>query len=549
MPSDEDHERAVRDIEETVLDREYKRFNLIYRDDDTAIPRLLRAFGDLVRWMMHAPNLGTDTQKQGLMDRKAAALGHCFKWIAQEPEHTLFLPDNRTEVITQEAIDLLDWGERYHDLYLDHVALTRGEKVATVDRESRIIELRYRDPFDPFFFLAQQADEIAFTTSYFSAMPLEELMAEFRGWSSRRLTELQRRADGLPSLRPGDRVHEAAARWAAETIWPELGPETSLDGFSLGDFRRVFAGLIVNCSFLIWLEDVEDSRKEAVHMRPSGFIRLRRERMVEWLAEIGDVPAASASEILNELTLDTIRQLPSMAYQAFVRSKSDRMYLLPRFIVYSDAARTLSQALNTGPRRKVFEALGGQIADAQLKRIGEVFAGLGLDVLVDRQLRYSDREIRPDLVIYDRARDYLLVADYKNMINPIGPAQAISNIKNIQNHVDKVKEYVQVITSDLSVLRARISALSETLTVSGLLLFRDPTPLPLEPDPLVGMANWFSLSRFLAGGGYEDLPGLVAWVMNRPDLAIQPGSYRLEDFRVEVGDWSYVSEKIVQDIT
>lgn len=549
MSGAEDNVRVFREVEETVLDQEYRRFGLIYRNDEVAIPRLLRAFGDQVRWMIHAPNLGTQTQRQNLMDGKAAGMGHCFRWIAREPEHTLLLADNRPEVITQEALDLLDWGTSYHELYLDHVGLTKGEKVAAVDRESRTIKIRFRERFDPFFFLAQQADEIDFTTSYYEAMPLEELKGEFRGWSRQRLTAVQRRVDGLPSVRPGDRAHELAAHWADETIWPELGPETSLDGFTLGDFRRVFAGLVVNCAFLAWLEDVEDSAKGAVHTRPSRVVALPHDRMVEWLAEVGGTPAAASREILGALTLDTSRWLPSMAYQAFVRSKAGRVYLLPRFIVYSDAARTLSQSLNTGGRQKVFESLGGRITDKQLERIAEAFAGRGLDVLADRPLRYGGREIRPDLIIYDRACDYLLVADYKSMINPIGPGQAISNMKNIRDYVVKVRKYVRLVMSDLSVLRARFPSLSEAPSVSGLLLIRDPTPLPLDPDPLVAMANWFSLSKFLSGEGYVDLPGLVAWVTGRPDLAIRPGSYRLEDFRVSVGQWNYVSEKIVRELT
>jgi hypothetical protein len=547
MSGDADNKRAVKEVEETVLDQEYRRFSLIYRNDGVAIPGLLTTFGDLVRQMIHDPNLGTDTQKQNLMDGKAAAVGHCFKWIAQEPEHTLLLADNRPRVITQEAVDLLEWGATYHELYLDHVAHWKGEKVAEVDRESRTIRIRFRNRFDPFFFLAQQADEIAFTTSYFSAMPLEELKAEFRSWAARRSGALQRRADGLPSVRPSDAAHEAATRWATETIWPELGPETSLDGFSLGDFRRVFAGLVVNCSFIAWLEDVEDSAKGAVHTRPSRLVEFPHERMVEWLAEVGGVPTASAREILGELTLDTSRSLPSIAYQAFVRSKAGRVYLLPRSIVYSDAARTLSQSLNTGGRRKVFEGLGEWIADAQLKLIADAFAGLGLDVVSDKLLRYGGKKIRPDLIVYDRARNYLLVADYKSMINPIGPRQSISNMKNIWGHIARVREYVRMVMSDLSVLRARIPALSEVPTVSGLLLFRDPTPLPLEPDPLVTMANWFSLGTFLSGG-YKDLPGLIVWATDRPDLAIQSGSYGLEEFRVPVGDWTYISEKIVREV-
>lgn len=542
-----DDERIVREVEERILDQEYRHFRLIYRNDDVAIPALLMNFGDQVRWMMHDGDVSADSHKQTRMDSLAAGLGHCFKWIAAEPEHTLLLDDNSPDTVAREAGELMDWGARYHDLYLDHVAFSRGEKGATVNPESKTIEFRYRERFDPFFLLAQQADEYSFGNSYFSAMPVEELKAEFRSWSGARRTALQPRADGLPSLGPGTPAHEAAARWADETIWQELGTETQLGGFTLGEFRQVFAGLLVNCAFIAWLEDVRDSRRGRP-AGPSRVVKLRHGRMIEWLAEVGGVTAASAGEILSELTLDTTRQLPSLAYQAFVRSKSDTVYLLPRFIFYSDAARTLTQSLNTGRRRRAFEALHGRITEAQLERIARRFAAFGLDVLADRRLRYGGVERRPDLIVYDRERDYLLVADYKSMINPVGPAQAISNIMNIRKHVDKVTEYVRLVASDLSVLRRKMPALSEAPTIAGLLLFRDPAPLPLEPGPTVALANWFSLGNHLSSGGYEGLPRLIEWARGRPDLGISPGSYRLEDFRVGVGGWNYVSEKIVREI-
>jgi hypothetical protein len=72
-------------------------------------------------------------------------------------------------------------------------------------------------------------------------------------------------------------------------------------------------------------------------------------------------------------------------------------------------------------------------------------------------------------------------------------------------------------------------------------------PMKFETHTRV-IAGWFSLGRFLSGG-YEDLFGLVAWATARPDLDIRPGSYGLEGFGVPVGDWSYVSEKIVRDLT
>jgi hypothetical protein len=190
MSSAQDNLQAVRHIEETVLDQHYRRFDLIYRNDEVAIPALLRMFGDLVRGMIHDRNLGTDRQRQSLMDDKAAALGHCFRWLAHEPVHTIQLAINSPQAIAKEAFDLLNWGDCYHELYLDHVALSRGEKVAKIDKETRTIEIRYRNPFDPFFYLAQRADEIDFISAYYASLPLEELKTEFRSWSNQRRTRL-----------------------------------------------------------------------------------------------------------------------------------------------------------------------------------------------------------------------------------------------------------------------------------------------------------------------------------------------------------------------
>lgn len=386
MAGEQDNPQAFRQIEEQILDLHYKHYPFILRNDEDAIPGLLRAFGDLVRRSFYDQSLQTERHKQNFID-KAATLGHCFHWLDLEPEHPLILPDNSPRIIEKEALDLLDWGVRYHELVLNHVAVTRGEKVANLDAATRTIEFRYKDQCDPFFLLTQRADELQLAKSYYESMPLKELQAEFRRWLDQHRTALLRRSDGLPSIRPGDPAYQLAAQWATEQIWPELGPETSLDGFSLGDFRAIYAGLIVNCAFLAWTEEIEDSTRGISRMRPSVVIGLSQQRMVEWLADISGVEADASREILKEITLDTRRRLPSMAYQPFIRSKAERIYLLPRLILYSDAPRTLSQSLNTGSRRRAFERLDKPMADAQQRVIGSVLTRLGLNVLSEQLLR------------------------------------------------------------------------------------------------------------------------------------------------------------------
>lgn len=396
------------------------------------------------------------------------------------------------------------------------------------------------------FLITQRADEIELINSHYAGMPLQGLRAECRRWIAQRGGAVRRRSDGLPCVGPGDTAYELAARWIAENIWPELAPETSLDGFSLGDFRALFAGLVVNCAFIAWAEDLGDSARGVGQGRRSYVIGLPHERMVEWLSDMSGVEASASKEILSELTLDTTKQLPSLAYQPFVRAKAGRVYLLPRFIIYSDPPRTLSQSLNTGNRQRIFAGLGQRMTDAQQTAIVAALMELDLVVLNDRVLRCGGMKIQPDLVVYDRKSDYLLIADYKNMINPLGPGQAISNMDNIRGYVARMREYIEVIEENLDVVRAMIPTLSEHPQVSGMLLFREPTPLPRDREPQVAMANWFSLKNFLSGGQYENLPGIIKWATTRPDLRLDMEAYRLEDHLIEVGGWRYIREMHVR---
>src|SRR5437764_446948 len=126
MSGEQDIQRAVRHLEQTVVDREHRRYNLINRHDEVAIPELFRVFGDAVRAMIHDPGPATERERQNRTDEHAASLGHCFRWIAEEPEHRV-LPDVASPItVAREALDLMKWGGRYHELYLDHVAFWRG---------------------------------------------------------------------------------------------------------------------------------------------------------------------------------------------------------------------------------------------------------------------------------------------------------------------------------------------------------------------------------------------------------------------------------------
>src|SRR2546421_12091043 len=111
----------IGEIETTILDKHYKTFNLLIRRNKVAFEHLITLFGDWIRELIQDSSIG-DNEKQIELDYTAAGIAHCFRWLRNEPKHTLQLASNLHSTIRKEAAELLDWGKLYHELCLDHIA-------------------------------------------------------------------------------------------------------------------------------------------------------------------------------------------------------------------------------------------------------------------------------------------------------------------------------------------------------------------------------------------------------------------------------------------
>jgi hypothetical protein len=83
---------TLRYVESTILDEEFKKFNLIYRPQDIAIPYLFKVFGDFWRDLISDPSIGPDLKRGQLLEYARIGLGHCFRWLINEPTYKLTLP-------------------------------------------------------------------------------------------------------------------------------------------------------------------------------------------------------------------------------------------------------------------------------------------------------------------------------------------------------------------------------------------------------------------------------------------------------------------------
>src|SRR5262249_6932090 len=115
--------KRIREVEYSVLDQEYKRYDFLRLPEDLAITRLLKAKGDIGRSLngrslSDIPTLSLHTFGSWL----SKGLSHCIRWVCTgcPPGESAHGPNWMQE--DAQAVEFLEWGMRYASLATDHVA-------------------------------------------------------------------------------------------------------------------------------------------------------------------------------------------------------------------------------------------------------------------------------------------------------------------------------------------------------------------------------------------------------------------------------------------
>jgi hypothetical protein len=464
-------------------------------------------------------------------------LGHCIRWVPKAHNRRIRLPKATWQELDREALEFLVWGMQYHTLSADHIVWSRSMLQANLDMTNKVVKFSAFSNFDSAFLLAQQSDDQRALETFHNALPIQELQRDFERW--RRHFKV---VDG------GFNFAEDAARqlasypavlhWLETGVLPGVQANEDLGGYSLDEFRRFFAALFMNCNFWTWVEDGFDELFGAEHDFGTSMLTLPHSAMMQYLQHMSGLRIEAVKALVRALTYDASNFHASLTNQPFVQSSDKRLFLLPRLIAHVNPGRMLVGAMNKGVGRQAYDKLIEPLSRVALAEIASVFQGLGLEVWQEKKIPSNHGKfITPDLIVLDRAKGELLVADYKHSLSPVGPSEVVYKLVELEKGLKQVRGYLSVMRTPAN-WPAEIQSL-EINKIMGLLIFGYPMVIPMRVDPEIVVVNKFSLYEQLTPQLFTTLSSLIGWAKTRPELPFQPGRLREHEWEVRVSDWTY----------
>ncbi len=524
---------TIREIEANILDKEFLKFKLMHRSQDDAIPHMLKIVGDF--WRESDDNVTSPALFKPKVDLLLGGLSHCIRWIVSSQEKIIKLPKATNFELDQEAIDFLGWGMHYHMLFTDHVAWSRGMINASIDESSRTIEFSFKSVFDTKLYLANLLEFERTIQLEADKLPLAALETDFPKWKSylRFDGKTFRTADNTSQF---NTAYSAIIDWLNDIVFPEIDRNENINGYSLNEFFQFYSSLLIQCVYWKWIEDSFDSKFGDENPLGSSIIALSRSAMVKWLKELSRLEKKIIEAILNDLTFDNRRANLYLIFQPFVKSSKDNLYLLPRLFTQADPLRLFSGALNKSDTgRKAYEKIIEPTSFAMVQKIISVLEkNHRLQIFHEKKfIDDSGKEYSPDLIVFDKSNQELLIADYKHSLSPFGPAEVFYKLSEFEKAIRQIRGYLVGAKGSKWVQSFKPSK------VICLLVFRYPMLIPINGYPDIAITNWDLLIERLSNSPDETFSELVEFLKLLPETIKGIEPLRTEKFEIKVADWTY----------
>jgi len=440
-------------------------------------------------------------------------------------------------------MQLLRWGVDYDPIWNQHSAYSRGRVEVTIDEQNKSIVFLPQTALDPRFFCTQIEAKKADDERLAGDRPddqLAELSEAF--FDSVKYSEQGMHFD-CGTLKSSGAI-DVAYGWMKTTCLPELADSINLFQCTVGELRRVLATLYVYSLFVTKLEDVSDDQPRQEHRLKSCVVGRRRVPMIDWLASVSGVPAASVESIVSVLTFDHNHHHVTLAQQPFVESGDGQLLFLPRMLLLLDLPRMYVSAVNKDQKtRKVYANAINVIETAGVKSVkGEICKAIPstIQVVSGKSFKLPNGgKITPDIVLVSEHDRTVLVIDLKYATPPFGPADVHQDVKEFEKWKTRMAEYLTSFQSHPQVLCQHFSwAIQESVTVFGLILTRWPLPVPINLEEPVGAVDWASLKAHLLKTPISSIREFMLWAENRPDVTV-PTALTWTAKELSVGEWQY----------
>lgn len=537
--------KRIREVEGSVLDQHHKQFSLLNRPYDLALKHILRVYDDAARQFEQKKGTGAIFRRQRyVINSFTHALSHCVRWIEAETPKAIILPDISQNTLDEEAKALILWAAQYDSLASDHSAWSRGLISADIDEQSRTITFSHPKDADALTFSRQVEAKQALIDASEHNPPIGDLQLDFQRYiQSVRYTTFGVDIPWKTTERRS--ILNTVTKWLERVVWPEIASNTDLGGFTLAEFRSVFALLYTICMYRTWLEEL--SAELNFGLPHKGLLHLETQSFVSWIADQAEVSAQSVNEIVELLTLDTSNFHAKVSNQPLIRSINGRHFIVPCLLIRTDPSRMLAGAINKGSHKSIYDRLAVTFEQSNLDEIEcRLRKVAGFEIARERMLSYEGESISPDFFIFDVGRNKLLIVDFKYVLAPYSTADVHHKLKDFEEWKPKMGDYISFAKSHLGLLTPHLPSLTlaNPPSVTGLILTRWPLPIPIQLDEDMRIGDWASLKRWLNQNNITTVEELQMWATNRPDVTAPP-NFRYEPKDVQVGDWTYRRMTIV----
>lgn len=215
---------------------------------------------------------------------------------------------------------------------------------------------------------------------------------------------------------------------------PEISPNTQFNGFTLGQFDRVWAGLWL-WSFIVQLDYVRRviSREKQHEVWPTQVNRTVE--VVSVLSRACGVDPTTTERILRTLALDSRIPAPDIWLQPLVFGNDTVAWSARTFIVSRPRRNLLRLLARTGQSNEVADAVG-QLAAPTANRFAAKLQKYGFVVATGINISNASEAGEMDLVAWSKAaRNQLLVVECKGSL----PPDEVAEVKSITDTANSAK--------------------------------------------------------------------------------------------------------------
>ncbi|NFE79996.1 hypothetical protein FC820_09455 [Clostridium sporogenes] len=527
--------KTIREVEENILDLEYKKYRILKRSYNTAIIHLLKVYGDLYRDFRSDDTLELSYyHKQYSLSFLTGGLARCIKWIAIEnnqlnEEHTI------SREIDKEAIDFLIWGYNYERLTNEHVALNRGLCEGTIDPEKKTIEFISKEQI-PNMNISQFEFDRLYIEKIEQSAPLEELKNNFNEWYE----EFKFSFDeiDIPWEKVRDlEVYNHIINWLRDEFFFDLRKETTFGSYGVEDFVKVYSALFINFIYYTWYEDYIDLNFGLENHLGSCIVTLGMEDFISWLSEMSLVERKKVNEIVNDLTINLHNFHSKLVFQPFI-CLNDIVYVSPRLLISIDPRRMFFGAINS-VKKPIYDSIVKSIEEFNLQEIESYLKGLNCEIYIDKKISKRGKVLTPDLLLVDRKNKIFVIGDYKHFLRPIGILDVSNKSGEVIKAIKQINEYYDFINDE------DIKVKEENFNFTcykgyKLLLFQFPMPLPLNEDEDIIIYDWTNLQQILMVQEIYSLKELIHYIERKvANIKINSCKYSFVSQDINVGEWTY----------